>query len=82
MLALQEVRDAASLPPEAREALRRVLLAVSKTCREKGNEAWRKHKPPMAAYWKSNAVHARHLAHAMASIADERSNSLFEDPAK
>lgn len=75
MLALQEVRDAARLPLESREALRSMLVAVSKICREKGEEAWRKRKPPMAAYWKSNAVHARHLAHALAVIAAEEGST-------
>ena len=76
MLALSEVQDAANLPPVAREALRSMLVAVSKACREKGDEAWRKRKPPMAAYWKSNAVHARHLAHALATVAAENKSFL------
>lgn len=80
MLALQEVRDAASLPVESREALRVMLVAVSKACRQKGDEAWRKRKPPMAAYWKSNAVHARHLAHALAVIAAQDSKQCNEPP--
>lgn len=65
MLAIPEVQAIALLPDEARKALRCALLAVSDSCRAKGNEAWKKHKPPMAAYWKANAVNARHLARAI-----------------
>lgn len=67
MLAIPEVLDMASLPPEALAALRRALQAVSKACRERGEEAWRRHKPPVAAYWKTNAVNARHIACAIAA---------------
>jgi uncharacterized membrane protein len=66
MLALPEVMAINELPPESRAALRVALLGISKVCRERGNEAWRRHKPPVAAYWKSNAVNARHLANAIA----------------
>jgi uncharacterized membrane protein len=75
MLKLAEVRELASLPPEAREALRRALMAVSQACRDKGNEAWRRHKPPMAAYWKASAVNARHLARALSSDESRREKS-------
>jgi hypothetical protein len=84
MLALPEVQDLATLPPEARVALRRALLAVSEACRAKGNEAWRKHKPPMAAYWKGNAVHAKHLARAipkgMATTAPGHTEAPYTEP--
>lgn len=65
MLAIPEVQAIAALPEESCAALRDALLAISYSCRAKGNEAWRKHKPPMAAYWKANAVNARHLARAI-----------------
>lgn len=55
----------AALTPEARQALRSCLMALSKRWRAQAEEAWRKHKPPMAAYWKANAVNARHLALAL-----------------
>lgn len=71
MLAIPEVRqEYDQLTPEARVALVRMLKACSKVFRAKGDEAWRKHKPPMAAYWKQNAVNARHLALAGQKTAD------------
>ncbi len=61
--ALPEVHEAfAALPADCQVAMRNVLNAMSKDFRACGNEACRKHKPPMATYWKGNAVYARHLA--------------------
>ncbi len=70
MLALPEVQAFAALPDDSRKALRDALNAFSKACRERGNECWRRHKPPMAAYWKANAVNARHLAKALNQTRD------------
>lgn len=55
----------AQLSPEARAGLRDALNALSKNWRAKAEKSWRTHKPPMAAYWKQNAVNARHLALAL-----------------
>ncbi len=55
----------ARLSPEARRGLRDALGAMSKGWRVKAEKAWRTNKPPMAAYWKVNAVNARHLALAL-----------------
>lgn len=63
LLAIPEVKaqwDA--LPLEAKAALVSMLNAMSKTFRARGEAAWRKHKPPVAAYWKASAVNCRHLA--------------------
>jgi hypothetical protein len=51
-----------ALPIEARAAMRALLKDISADCRTRANECWRKHKAPMAAYWKANAVYARHMA--------------------
>ena len=50
------------LPPGARTALRAMLLDLSKDARIRANHLWDRHKAPMATYWKSIAVNARHLA--------------------
>ncbi len=62
MLAIPEVIALKDLPDNVRWALARALAGCSTAFRTRGNEAWRKHKPPMAAYWKANAVNFRHLA--------------------
>lgn len=62
LLTLPEAVEMSNLPPEARDALQRALVAFSKACRGKAELCWRTHKPPMAAYWKAWAVNARHAA--------------------
>ncbi len=53
------------LTEREREFLTKVLKRLSHEWRGKAEHAWRTHKPPMAAYWKQNAVNARHLAVAL-----------------
>lgn len=53
------------LTDREKEFLARVLKRLSAQWRLKADHAWKKHKPPMAAYWKQNAVNARHLALAL-----------------
>jgi hypothetical protein len=55
-------RRAARLSPEARAELAGFLSDLSRHFRPIAERSWRKHKAPMAAYWKQNAVIARHLA--------------------
>jgi hypothetical protein len=62
VLALPAAAQIQALPPEAREALRAVLLDLSRDARGRASESWRRHKAPMAAYWKAVAVYARHCA--------------------
>lgn len=62
------------LTTRERQFLVRVLRRLSVAWREKAEHAWKKHKPPMAAYWKQNAVNARHLACALSALqADSKS---------
>ena len=56
------------MSPEGREILARVLTRLSKTWRAKADHSWRKGKPPVAAYWKSNSVNARHLSLAVRKV--------------
>lgn len=51
--------------PETRALLRRLLLDLSVDAKDKAERAWRRHKGPMAAYWRSVAVYARHIAAAL-----------------
>lgn len=63
MLALPGVREAAtSVPAESRAALRQILMALRADAQAKAAESWRKHKAPMALYWKCVAVYAGHIA--------------------
>ncbi len=64
VLALPAVARLHALPPESRAALRAVLLDLSRDAGSRANHAWRTHKAPMALYWKTVAVYARHIARA------------------
>ena len=67
--AIPAVAERASrLSPEAREELRGFLTDISKDWRAVAEKSWRKHKAPMAAYWKQNAVNARHFRLALSKV--------------
>ena len=62
LLALPSAKALRSLPPEAREAMRGLLLDIRKDAQARAERCWRQHKAPMAAYWKAVAVYAGHTA--------------------
>ncbi len=62
LLALPAAAKLAALPPDARAALRAVLLELRDDARARAEKCWRTHKAPMAAYWKATAVYANHTA--------------------
>lgn len=62
LLSLMAAQDVAGLPPEAKAALRKLLLGIRADAKVRAEECWRKHKAPMAAYWKAVSVYAGHAA--------------------
>lgn len=54
-----------TLDPAQREALRVVLLAIRADAHDRAEKCWRKHKAPMAAYWKAAGVYCGHIARAL-----------------
>jgi len=50
------------MPPPVREALVQVLMEIRKEAHANAEKCWRRHKSPMAAYWKVVAVYAGHIA--------------------
>lgn len=62
LLMLPAAQEIASLPVEARRALRSLLRQISADARERAEKCWRTHKAPMAAYWKAVAVYANHAS--------------------
>jgi hypothetical protein len=60
LLALPSAAAIKALPPEARAALGALLAEIAVDARERANTCWRKHKAPMAAYWKAVSVYAWH----------------------
>lgn len=62
-----EVRD---LPPDARQALRRVLLDLREEANQLAETSWKRRKGPMAAYWRAVSTYARHIASCCGREAD------------
>lgn len=54
-----------ALPPESRLALRDALLALRADAAARAQHCWKKHKAPMALYWKVVAVYSGHLARSL-----------------
>ena len=48
------------LSPEAKKALDELLTDIVIDARIQAEKCWRKHKAPMAAYWKAVSVYAGH----------------------
>lgn len=66
VLALPASARLLALDPDSKAALRAVLLDLRDDCRARAAESWRKHKAPMACYWKAVSVYANHLARLLA----------------
>lgn len=62
LLKLESARRIMELPAEPRAALRALLLDLGRDANERASVCWRKHKAPMAMYWKAVAVYSRHIA--------------------
>ena len=54
-----------ALPPAAREALAEALSDLRTEALERAETSWRRHKGPMALYWKTVGVYAGHLRRAL-----------------
>lgn len=52
----------AGLDNNSRAALRAVLLDIKSDARARAEVCWRRHKGPMALYWKVLSVYAGHIA--------------------
>jgi len=66
VLALSAIGALQAMSPETRDAVARVLVDLARDAGGRADYAWRRHKAPMAAYWKAVAVYARHTARAIA----------------
>jgi hypothetical protein len=62
ILRLPSAQRLMRLSPLARAELRGVLLDIRADAQVRAEECWRKHKAPMAAYWKAVAVYSGHIA--------------------
>lgn len=65
MLALPSMGRMGAFPAPIRYALADVLDELAADARQRAEQCWRKHKAPMAVYWKAVAVYAGHIARAL-----------------
>jgi hypothetical protein len=63
-----------ALPEPARAALRAALLDLRADALSRAQLQWRRHKAPMALYWKVVGVYAGHLARALSPVQPESPN--------
>jgi hypothetical protein len=54
-----------ALPANSRAALKEALLELRKDALERSKYCWKRHKAPMALYWKVVGVYAGHLSRAL-----------------
>lgn len=65
ILKLKSVALLKSMPPEVRAAISTLLMELRKDCQANADLCWKRHKAPMAAYWKAAAVYSGHIARAI-----------------
>jgi hypothetical protein len=65
VLALPAVARLRSLDQASKDALAAILRDIAADARVRADKCWKKHKAPMAAYWKGVAVYAGHTARAL-----------------
>lgn len=65
LLKLPAGRALLELSQEQRAPLEAVLRELRDQANIEAENAWRRRKGPMAAYWRAVSTYARHLAHAL-----------------
>lgn len=54
-----------SLPQEDRARIKAVMRELRDQANTEAENAWRRRKGPIAAYWRAVATYSRHIAHAL-----------------
>lgn len=65
VLALPAMAAIRDLPADSRADLGALLRELADDAQARADHCWKRHKAPMAAYWKAVAVYARHIARAI-----------------
>lgn len=63
---LPAARKLMELPAEQRRLLEGLLRDLRSEADREAENAWRRRKGPMAAYWRAVSTYARHIAHLLA----------------
>lgn len=72
LLGMPAIARLKALPARERELIGGLLRDLASDATERADRCWRRHKAPMAAYWKAVAVYARHTARAITTDARRR----------
>lgn len=62
LLRLPAARRVQDLPDDTRALLSEILLDLSREAHARAEASWQKRKAPMAVYWRSVGVYARHFS--------------------
>lgn len=66
LLALPAAAQVRALDASTRATLRALVIDMRDDARVRAAECWRRHKAPMACYWKAVSVYCNHLARVLA----------------
>lgn len=62
LLKLNAAKQIAALSPEAKAAVRQLMIDIALDARSRADKCWKQHKAPMACYWKAVSVYAGHAS--------------------
>lgn len=65
VLGLKAIARLNELPSPVRAHLATLLLELRDEARAKAEASWKRHKGPMAVYWRAVGVYAGHIARAL-----------------
>lgn len=65
LLKLPAGRALLALPADQRAAIESVMRELRDQANTEAENAWKRRKGPMAAYWRAVSTYARHVAHAL-----------------
>lgn len=70
LLKLPAGRALLALPSEDRGRIEAVMRELRDQANTEAENAWKRRKGPMAAYWRAVSTYARHTAHALSTTPD------------
>lgn len=63
LMRLPSAKKLMALPPEQRAPMEALLRELRADADREAENAWKRRKGPMAAYWRAVSTYARHIAH-------------------
>jgi hypothetical protein len=63
LMRLPAAKKLMALPPDQRVLIEQLLRELRTDADREAENAWKRRKGPMAAYWRAVSTYARHIAH-------------------